>query len=159
MRRRDAGITLVEVTAALTLVAVVVALIIPAVSRGSRIEKVIACQGHLRTMFQAQLQAPVHGPNQLGSAYWTRLAEAKPPLLAPEVLHCPVVEKSAPCDYLGPSFDPATLKDKDQLGCDSGFNHSDDGKQGGNVLLKSGEVLTDHTAIWAGAARQGKCRP
>lgn len=159
MRRRGAGITLVEITAAVTLLGIVIALLIPAVSRGNRIEKVLACQGNLRAMHQAQLQAPAPGPKQLGSVYWLRLAETKPPLLSADRLHCPLVEDPAPCDYFGPGADPAALQPKDALGCDNPRNHSDDGKQGGNVLLKSGEVLTDHTAIWAGAARQGKCRP
>jgi len=55
--------------------------------------------------------------------------------------------------------DPAKLDAKDPIGCDMPQSHSEDGGQGGNVLLKSGEVVTDHTGIWAGATRSGKCRP
>jgi len=66
----------------------------------------------------------------LGSAYWTRLLETKPPLLTPDVLRCPVVEQGLPpATTWGPSFDPATLKDKDPLGCDKRIQTtSDDGK-------------------------------
>jgi hypothetical protein len=54
---------------------------------------------------------------------------------------------------------PAKLDAKDPIGCDQPLSHSENGGQGGNILLKSGEVVTDHTGIWFGAARSGKCRP
>ena len=44
-------------------------------------------------------------------------------------------------------------------GCDLERNHSDDAKKGGNILLKNGEVRTDHMGIWSTAIRSGKCRP
>lgn len=160
MRRRDAGITLVEVTAAVTVVGIILALLIPAISRGSRLEKIMRCRDHLKTMHAAQLKAPADA-RFLGSAYWMRLAKSDPPLIQPEFLRCPLVDapEQLVCHYMGPASNPAELKDKDPLGCDYPQNHSDDGKQGGNVLLKSGEVVTDHTGVWAGAGRQGKCRP
>jgi len=114
MSRRDAGITLVEVAAAVTLLGIVVALIVPSIARSSRFQKVLAC---------------VTGAG-------TRR-----------------------CHYLGPVAEPFKLEAKDPLGCDLEDNHSDDGKEGGNVLLKSGEVVTDRTGLWNSAARQGKCRP
>ena len=64
-----------------------------------------------------------------------------------------------PCHYYGPAGDLSKYDDKDPIGCDMERNHSDDGKQGGNVLLRSGAVTTDHTGIWGTAMRSGKCRP
>jgi hypothetical protein len=159
MRRRDSGVTLVEIAAAVTMLGIVVALLVPTFVRSSRLEKVLACQGHFRTLHQADQKAPAPDARQVGGLYWMRLATAKPPLVEPDVLLCPLVEEKAACHYLGPIADPATLDAKHPIGSDSDRNHSDDGKQGGNVLLKSGEVVTDHSGIWAAAVRQGKCRP
>jgi len=169
MRRQDAvlvrrslgegGITLVEVAAGVTMLGIVVALVLPAIVRSSRFQKVVECQANLHVMYQAQAKAPAPKSNQLGIAYWTRLTESTPPL-SKEALRCPVVEAlDAPaCMYLGPGEDPAKADAKDPIGCDLGSNHSNDGKEGGNVLLKSGEVVTDRTGIWASAIHYGKCR-
>ena len=161
MRRRDAGITIVEVAAAVTLIAIVIALLIPAFARSARFDHVLACQGNLRALHQASSQAPAPGADQLGSAYWVRLTKTSPPLITGQQLRCPLVQlpEAPECQYLGPASDPAKLDAKEPVGCDNPNNHSEDGGQGGNVLLKSGEVVTDHTGIWLGAVRSGKCRP
>lgn len=161
MRRRDAGITLVEVTAAVTVVGIVVALLVPAMARSSRVHDVIACRGHLKTLHDARLQAPPPGPKDYGRAYWQRLSTSTPPLVTADVLQCPLVDEpdAGPVHYYGPSGDVSKYGEKDPIGCDFDRNHSDDGKQGGNVLLKSGAVMTDHTGIWGTALRSGKCRP
>lgn len=161
MRRRDAGITIVEVTAAITIVGIVIALLIPAWSRSARFDKVLGCQGHLRALYQAKGKAAPPGPDDFGGAYWVRLTKTSPPLVAADVLRCPLLElPDAPaCQYLGPAADPSKFDPKDPLGSDLERNHSSDGKQGGNVLLINGEVVTDHTGIWGGATRSGKLRP
>ena len=161
MRRRNAGITLVEVTAAITIVGIVLALLVPAMTRSSRIDDVLACRSHLKTLYEAQLKAPAPGPKEYGRAYWERLAKSTPPLVTADALRCPLNdEPDAPaCHYYGPAGDFSKFADKDPIGCDMDRNHSDDGKQGGNVLLKSGAVVTDHTGVWGTALRSGKCRP
>lgn len=159
--RRDAGITIVEVAAAVTLVGIVVALLVPAWSRSNRFDQVLACQQNLHTLHKAQLSAPAPGPDQLGGAYWVRLTKTSPPLVDASRLRCPLVHAAdAPaCQYLGPSRDPAGADAKDPIGSDLQLSHSPDEKQGGNVLLKSGAVVSDHTGIWGAATRHGKCRP
>ena len=161
MRRRDAGITIVEVAAAITIVGIIVALLVPAWMRSARFEKVLACQGNLRTLHQAASKAPAPGADELGRAYWVRLTKTSPPLVSAETLRCPLVHhpEAPACQYFGPTSDPAKFDAKDPIGCDMPPNHSEDGGQGGNILLKSGEVVTDHTGIWLGATRSGKCRP
>jgi hypothetical protein len=158
---REGGITLAEATAAITLVGLVLALLVPAIVRSSRVEGLVACRGHLKTLYEAQLKAPAPGPKEFGRAYWERLARATPPLVSAEALRCPLVDApDAPaCQYYGPAEDVSKRDAKDAIGCDMEHNHSDDEKQGGNVLLKSGEVRTDHTGIWSTALRSGKCRP
>jgi hypothetical protein len=161
MRRRDAGITLVEVAAGITLVGIVVALLVPVLSHSARFQRVQECESHLHAMYAAASKAPPPGPKEIGSAYWTRLTETTPPLLSKETLRCPLVDTAdaAASHYLGPCEDPAKAGAKEPIGCDAEHNHSDDGKEGGNVLLKSGEVVTDRTGVWFSATRQNKCRP
>jgi type II secretory pathway pseudopilin PulG len=159
--RRDAGITIVEVAAAMTIVGIVVALVIPAWTRSSRFEQVLECQARLKALHAASLKAPAPAADQVGGAYWVRLTKTTPPLLDESALRCPLVhDPAAPaCHYLGPATDPAKADAKDPIGSDRIFNHSSDEKQGGNVLLKNGSVVTDHTGTWGAAVRHGKCRP
>lgn len=159
--RRDAGITIVEVAAAVTIVGIAIALLIPAMNRSSRYDQVLACQANLKKLHEASLKAPPPNPTELGGAYWIRLTKTTPPLVEASVLRCPLVHAAdAPaCQYLGPAQHPDKIGDKEPLGSDYERNHSDDVKQGGNVLLKSGAVVTDHTGLWGGATRHGKCRP
>ncbi|HLY75954.1 MAG TPA: hypothetical protein VKU80_17675, partial [Planctomycetota bacterium] len=84
-----------------------------------------------------------------------------PPLVTPVVLKCPFVDApNAPfCQYYGPSGEIEKLEAKDPIGSDMDQNHSEDRKQGGNLLLKSGEVVTDHTSLWASTIQMGKVRP
>src|SRR5204863_10145011 len=76
MRRRavgERGITLVEIAAAVTIVGILVALLLPAWVCSSRFQKVLACEGHLHALYEAQVKAPAPGSKQLGSGYWARL--------------------------------------------------------------------------------------
>jgi hypothetical protein len=161
MSRRDTGITLVEVAAAVTLAGIVIALLVPVISRSARFQRVLECEGHLHAMYVAQSKAPPPDATQTGSAYWTRLTQTNPPLLPKETLRCPLSDTAgAPAsDYLGPCEDPAKAGAKEPIGCDREYNHSDDGREGGNVLLKSGDVVTDRSGVWVSAIRQNKCRP
>ncbi len=161
MRRRDAGITLVEISAAVVVIVIIVAILVPVMTRAGRLERLQACQGHLRTMFDAQAKAPPSPTQETGRAYWVRLTQTQPPLLDPSALKCPFVETpdAAFCQYYGPMVDVSKAEPKDAIGCDMPGNHSDDGKQGGNVLLKSGAIVTDHTGAWASAIGGRQCGP
>jgi len=161
MRRRDAGITLVEVAAGITVLGVVVALVIPAMVHSARFKKVLVCNEQLHQMYLSRSKLPASTPQELGSAYWKRLTETNPPLLTTGAMHCPLVDSpNAPgITYLGPSDDLAKYDAKDPIGSDWVSNHSENGREGGNILLKSGEVITDRSGIWSNAVRAGKCRP
>lgn len=161
MSRREAGITLVEILAALTVIGIVLALIIPIQARASRYQRLKECQDHLHTLYQAQSTAPPTKTQEIGRAFWVRLTQLTPPLVTPNVLKCPFVEdpQGPFCQYLGPSGDIGKLDAKDPMGCDMDQNHSEDRRQGGNLLLKSGEVVTDHSNLWATTIQLGKCRP
>jgi hypothetical protein len=161
MRRRDAGLTLVEVTAGVTMLGVVVALIIPAMAHSARFKKVLVCSGQLHEMAQTRAKLAASTPQELGVAYWKRLTETTPPLLSKEALHCPLADEpdAPPISYLGPADDLGKYEAKDPIGCDQLSNHSDNGREGGNILLKSGEVINDRSGTWGTAVRYGKCRP
>src|SRR5207248_3889377 len=79
MSRRDAGITLVEVAAAVTLLGIVVALVVPCIARSSRFQKVQACEANLRTLYSVQAKDYKPDMKERGQEYWTRLAIQTPP--------------------------------------------------------------------------------
>jgi hypothetical protein len=78
------------------------------------------------------------------------------------VLKCPfnaAIPEAPFCQYLGPVSEIDKLAPKDPIGCDLDQSHSPDRKQGGNLLLKSGEVVNDYQSLWATTIQTGKCRP
>ena len=165
MSRR--GITLVEwillVVAALTLLA----LAVPAYVKAGRHEGLVGCRAHLREMHRASLSPTLpKGSPPLGIAYWTRLTATQPPLIAPDILRCPMAPSGIqrPSDYLGPRKDPALVEGTEPIGCDVEDNHGEKGRMGGTVLYKSGEVKSLHPLEsgdldpWREAARN-KCGP
>jgi type II secretory pathway pseudopilin PulG len=167
MRRRS-GITLVEWMVILVMLGMVASLLVPGFVRMARQRKVEQCVSHLRALHGAQLtlesQAPAT-PAARGKGYWTRLTQTAPPLVTPDVLTCPLVDPrgTGECHYLGPSGDVSKMEARDPLGCDQDTNHSENGREGGNILLKSGAIINDNTlspeALWASAVKMGKCVP
>ena len=159
--RRDAGITLVEIMAAATILAIVLALFIPVQARAARHEKLKTCQAHLHALYQGHSAAPQTKDQDFGRAYWVRLVKANPPLVSAENLRCPLVDESdAPyCQYLGPAENLSKFDAKDPIGSDMEQNHSHDRRQGGNILLKSGEVVNDAVSLWNQSFQSGRLRP
>src|SRR5579883_2223354 len=108
MSRRDAGITLVEVLAAVTVVAIAIALLVPLQAKAARYKTVMECQDHLHALYQAQAKATPTKEKDFGRAFWVRLTQTTPPLATPDLLKCPFVGAApdAPfCQYLGPGGD------------------------------------------------------
>jgi hypothetical protein len=148
---RCRGITLVEIAALVVVAIAMVAVLLPSLRAGSRHSDVTLCAAHLSTLHQSAQGKP---DQPLGRAYWVRLAAGQ------DVLRCPLAEHPAfpDTDYLGPARPPSGLKPDEAVGCDAPRNHSRDGKQGGNILTRSGRVVVDHTGLWADAI-QNACRP
>lgn len=161
MSRRDAGITLVEILGAVTVVLILLTILIPIHSKAGRYKTVMECQDHLHTLYEAQAKAPPTKEQEIGRAYWIRLTQGTPPLVTPDVLKCPFVPSDAApfCQYLGPSGEIQKLDPKDPIGCDMELNHSENHKQGGNLLLKNGQVVNDYQSLWATTIQSEKCRP
>ncbi len=168
---RDRGLTLVEVLAAVVAVLMGVALLIPCFERASRHKRVEACRGRLlqlhRAMTAHYAENPVSDPDRvpLGGAFWTQFTRTSPPRVGAEVLRCPLVDAPGEreCHYRGPGPYFGKLGEKDPLGCDEDRNHSPNAREGGNVLLRSGEVITDDNlraeegGVWGNALT--RCRP
>jgi len=84
-----------------------------------------------------------HWLSSRGDHLWTDLSKTDPPLIAAaEILRCPVRHEdfeSGQTDYRGPLEDATRLKPDAPLGADKVGNHG--AEEGGNVLLKSGNIL------------------
>ncbi len=147
-----------ELLVLLGVLAVAVAMAVPAFSRASRHEKVQLCAGNLKGLHSAwsSLPKPVA---ERGRGFWAAVAKAAPTLVTPRTLQCPFTEhvNPPPVQYLGPSTDPATMGGDGLLGCDEYLNHHPRGREGGNILRKSGRVVTDAGDLWRKATLEGGC--
>jgi hypothetical protein len=141
---RESGLTLAEVFVGAMALIVVLAVLIPVGVRSSRLDALKRCVGNLQTLHRAMSADPASASAPLGSAHWTRLP------VDPSVHRCPLAEPvpGRTCDYLGPARPTASLGPDSVIGCDDPDNHGEHGREGGNVLRKSGEVLTDNGPVW-----------
>lgn len=141
---RESGLTLAEVFVGAMALIVVLAVLIPVGVRSSRLDAIRRCADNLRTLHRAAAAAPDAAAAPLGSAYWTRLA------VDPSTRHCPLATPvpGRSIDYLGPARPVGPLGPDSAVGCDDAENHGEHGKQGGNILRKSGAVVTDGGPVW-----------
>jgi hypothetical protein len=150
---RQGGITLPEVLVGVMAVVLLAAILLPMLARSRRYDHLVRCAGNLKALHAAQSdpKAAWTGPQPLGSAYWTRLADAG--VVGRDTLLCPLAEPAAgrTCDYRGPAREVGPLNDNASIGCDDEENHGPHGRVGGNVLLKSGAVRTDDGQVWRDA--------
>ena len=148
------GITLFEVIAIVFLLAVLAALILPALEGTRRPHKVTQCANNLLQLWKMQnvymsLDNPHHQmPTATGSAFWKALATTQPPLIdlmINDIFLCPLKGDSSPneCDYAGPTKRVNLLDDVDAVGADFRDNHKEytEGVGSGNVLRKAGDVI------------------
>lgn len=154
------GFTLAELLAAVAALALVAALTIPVAVRSKRHARLMACQANLRQLHGA-LQGVIAAKKEhpTGRALWASLKLDG--LLCP--LRTEEDDHSQEPSYWGPAVQLAAAGDRDPVACDDPGNHSRDGRRGGNLLRKSGEVLLDdtlvgETALWASAIRT-YCKP
>jgi hypothetical protein len=131
------------------------AILLPIASRAARYDHLKLCADNLRTLHRAQSdpKAAWTGAQPTGAAYWTRLAEGPAPLVEKSALLCPLAEPAPgrTCDYRGPAREVGPLLPDAAIGCDDEENHGPHGRNGGNVLRKSGAVLTDDGQVWKDA--------
>ena len=141
--RGTSGLTLAGILVLLTLAALLVGLLLPLRAYSERHDQLMICRAHLQALHRAQAdpRAATDAP-PLGAVYWLRLAAPPLSLVDSAVLRCPLATSERPCDYRGPARAPASLEPRDAIGSDDTLNHDPHGRMGGNVLRKSGEVLT-----------------
>lgn len=142
MRR---GFTLVEVLLVILVVGVTSAILLPAILRSGRNEKVARCRAHLRGLWEGQLLYRArHGGGAFlettGSAFWLELTRTSPPIIPPdsETLHCPMAGRRSACGYRGPRRAVRLLGELDPVGLDQLENHGPG--EGGTVLYLNGQV-------------------
>ena len=155
---RQRGLTLAEILVGIVLVIILTALFIPALSRSLRQSRLDACAANLGVLYKARQSPGI--PFEAGSKYWLAL-----PGVDSNALLCPLRDPADPhpCDYWGPSEDPAGRAETDPIGCDAPDNHSPNGIEGANILLKSGRVVLDNRSgangLFGSAIRLGRCTP
>ena len=139
--RGTSGLTLAGILVLVAVAALFLGMLLPLRTYSERHGQLLACRAHLQALHRAQAdpKAATATP-PLGSAYWTRLSDLK--LVDPSTLRCPLFEPERPCDYRGPARPPAALPPHAAIGSDDPLNHDAHGRMGGNVLRKSGAVLT-----------------
>ena len=125
-------------------------------------ERVAACADNLRALLRAEMvnlsmtgrrgALPDH---PLGTPFWEQVRKTVPGLDAH--LACPARRGpiSGGIDYWGPSEKLSRLQGNGPVGCDAPGNH---GRGGGNVLLKSGDVVESDGELWE-RCMKGACRP
>lgn len=141
--RRSSGLTLAGLLVLVSLAALLAGLLVPLRAYSGRHEKLQVCRAHLKGLHQAQAdaRAATDAP-PLGAAFWMRLAAPPLSLVEPGTLRCPLLDADRPCDYRGPARAPGGLSPQAAIGSDDNVNHDPHGRMGGNVLRKSGDVVT-----------------
>jgi type II secretory pathway pseudopilin PulG len=143
------GLTLLEVIVIVAVIAILAALLLPAVTPGLGEGHRIGCAGNLRQLYQlGVVYSSTHKgqwPDAKGENLWLSFTRTTPPLLEPdqiEVLGCPVLrEDPSPgqTDYFGPWQPASSLEQTGILGGDKRGNHGVE--HGGNLLYKDGSVI------------------
>lgn len=141
--RATSGLTLAGILVLISLAALLLGLLLPLRAYSRRHETLLLCRAHLQALHRAQAdpRAAADAP-PLGAAYWARLAQPPLSLVDSATLRCPLFDSERPCDYRGPARPPAALPPHAAIGSDDTINHDPHGHAGGNVLRKSGDVVT-----------------
>jgi hypothetical protein len=151
---------------------VLAALLLPAISRAIRNAKITRCVNNLAQLYTMEHNyAAMFGgqdrlmPAETGGAFWLKLTQTTPPLIDGalaggefNIFSCPLegAPNSGTTDYRGPAIDinDRRVADGDPVGADREHNHGPG--EGGNVIRKSGDVLTVSPSdpLWTQAARR-----
>ena len=117
------GFTLIELLVVVIFLAMVAALLVPAMSRATRYSKLELCRANMATLYEAQdtyFKGEKHDASLRGSELWIELATGTAPIIAKSTLICPLVESpnASPVQYWGPSSDVTQMSPDDKIGCD-----------------------------------------
>lgn len=126
--------TAVELIIVIVVVGIAAAVTLPALLRGSRNDKLVICEARLRALGEADTAFRARegkSPAGRGAAYWKESLGPDGSRLA-----CPLSDQHLP--YRGPASDPTPFPATYPLAADQPGSHGPG--EGGNVLLKSGEI-------------------
>ena len=148
--------------------ALVAGVAVPLMVRARRQARMTSCAANLSELWKTHSINSIHGhrrsfPRDEGKQFWLQLSTTSPALVEPghEIYGCPVRGGvlRGQTHYLGPRKDVNTLGDSDPVGCDEAFNHGADGREGGKLLRKSGDVLSLEGPLWLRFIGERGCIP
>ena len=162
---REGGFTLAELLAAAAALVMIGALVVTVAVRAKRSDALAVCRENLRQLHGALQGSLADGTEHpTGRELWRSLL--RDGRVKPGALRCPLLEDGdhgPDVQYYGPAGQIAAAGAGDPIACDDPGNHSADGRKGGNILRKSGDVILDdtflgETALWASTLKT-YCKP
>ena len=151
------GFTLVELLVVIVILGILMALLLPAISRALRRARIVNCANNLSQLWKMQnVYMSARGgrmklyPPETGGAFWMKLNNITPQLIedsALDIYCCPASGNTCvkgTTEYRGPRLNIQQLGDGDFLGGDADINLWHDpgsGVPSGNFLRKSSDVL------------------
>ena len=157
-RKAKGGFTLIELLVVIVIIGILIALLLPAISKAIWEAKVASCASNLSQMWKMQniymsRNRLKRMPSVTGGEFWRALEQTVPPLVdttAAELFLCPARGEGMVGDleYWGPGKRVTTLGDGEPVGCDAMGSDPNHGEDGCNILTKSASVFRISAADW-----------